>query len=373
MSNDVSQHSVSDKAAALRFSVADVRRAASASGLDGAQADRLVEALGASPSASAPAPRFDLIHLLWYAGAIIVIASMGLFSTLAFSAMGGPALTVTSILYALVFTAAGHHLWYRRALRTPGGLLVVIAVSMAPLAVYGVQDTWNAWGAPGDPGEYRGFFLWIKGSFVFMEVAAIVAGLVALRFYPFPFTVAMIAMALWFLSMDLTPWLFQSADLTWANRRIVSIWFGLGVLLVAWFVDVKRNQRGDFAFWLHLAGLAAFWGGLSLSEGSTEFARIVYCLLNVALIAFSVFLGRRSYAVFGTLGVSLYLGYLASVVFENSLLFPFALSLIGIAIIAAGLFLHRKQTTLSAWMTAHLPAGLKRLRPPHASLPMELS
>jgi hypothetical protein len=206
-----------------------------------------------------------------------------------------------------------------------------------------------------------------------MEVAAILAGLLALRFYPFPFTVAMIAVAVWFLSMDLTPWLFQSAELTWANRRMVSIWFGLAVLLVAWFVDVTRNRRGDFAFWLHLAGLAAFWGGLSLSEGSTELARIVYCLLNVALIAFSIFLGRRTYAVFGTLGVSLYLGYLAGVVFENSLLFPFALSLIGIAIIAAGLFLHRKQTTLSAWMTRRLPDGVKRLRPPHASHPMELS
>jgi hypothetical protein len=365
-------------AAGLRFSVDDVRQAAAESGLDGVQVNRLVEALGARSvtaartGTAARTTRFDLVHLLWYAGALIVITSMGLFSTLAFSAMGGPALTVTSVVYAAVFTVAGHYLWYRRALRTPGGLLVAIAVSMAPLAVYGVQDAWDVWGEHGDPGHYRGFFIWIKGSFVFMELAAILAGLLALRFYPFPFTVAIIAVAVWFLSMDLTPWLFQTADLTWANRRAVSIWFGLAVLIAAWFIDVKRNQRGDFAFWLHLAGLAAFWGGLSMSHGSTEFARVVYCMLNVALIAFSVFLGRRTYAVFGTLGVSLYLGYLASVVFENSLLFPFALSLIGIVIIALGLFLHRKQTSLSAWMSTRLPGAIKRLRPPHASLPMEL-
>jgi AhpC/TSA family len=44
---------------------------------------------------------------------------------------------------------------------------------------------------------------------------------------------------------------------------------------------------------------------------------------------------RRVYAVFGALGISIYLGHLADVVFKDSLLFPFALSLIGIAIIAA--------------------------------------
>ena len=40
---------------------------------------------------------------------------MGLFSTLAFSQMGGQALTVTAVVYAAAFTAAGHYLWHARA------------------------------------------------------------------------------------------------------------------------------------------------------------------------------------------------------------------------------------------------------------------
>jgi hypothetical protein len=40
----------------------------------------------------------------------------------------------------------------------------------------------------------------------------------------------------------------------------------------------------------------------------------------------------RTYAVFGAIGISIYLGYLADVVFKDSLLFPFALSPIGIAV-----------------------------------------
>lgn len=358
-------------AALPRFTSEEVMEAAAAIGLEIGQLARLKEALQALPVTARSAPRFDLVHLLWYLGALIILGAMGLFSTLAFSAMGGPALTVTAVIYAVLFTAAGHHVWQRSGLRVPGGLLIVVAVAMAPLAVFGVQDTWNAWGVHGNPGAYRDFFTWIKGSWVLMEIATIAAGLVALRFYPFPFIVAVIAVALWFLSMDVAPWLYGASELTWANRRAVSLWFGLALLIGAWFVDLKRDRDDDFAFWLHLAGLAAFWGALSLSESSSEFGKAIYCLLNVGLIALSVFLMRRAYSVFGAVGISLYLGYLANVVFEDSLLFPFALSLIGVLIIGAGLVLHRRRTLLSDWMAAHLPETLRRLRPPHASLSLE--
>ena len=79
------------------------------------------------------------------------MGAMGLFSTLAFSAMGGYALTATALVYAAVFTAAGHYLWHRKNLRVPGGLLIAIAVSMAPLAVYGIQDALGLWGPFGRP------------------------------------------------------------------------------------------------------------------------------------------------------------------------------------------------------------------------------
>lgn len=352
----------------MRYSEDDVRAAAAQADLTGEQAERLLAALQARPGQGpATAQRFDLIHLLWYAGALIVIGAMGLFTTLAFEQMGGQALTVTALVYAAMFLAAGHHLWHRRGLTTPGGLLVAVAVAMAPLAVYGIQDATGAWGAEGDPGRYQGFYVWVKGSWIPMEIATILAGLLALAAYPFPFIVAVMAVALWFLSMDLTPWLFGLDDLSWDLRRQVSVWFGLVVLLVAWAVDLKRPRDRDFAFWLHLCGLAAFWGGLTFTSSDSEWAKAGYCLVNVALIALSVFLGRRAYAVFGGMGVTTYLGYLAGKVFADSLLFPFALSLIGIGVIGAGLLLHRHRVALAAWMAAHLPEGLRRLRPAHAA------
>ena len=77
---------------------------------------------------------------------------------------------------------AGHHLWYRKIRAMPGGLLVATAVSMAPLAVYGVQAELGWWGKFGNPGTDHDFYVWIKGSWIFMEIATIIAGVVALHF-----------------------------------------------------------------------------------------------------------------------------------------------------------------------------------------------
>lgn len=311
---------------------------------------------------TAPPPRFDVAHLLWYTGALIIIGAMGLFTSLAFAAWGGKALSITALLYALTFILLGHMLW-RQNLTTPGGLCLTIAVTMAPLFVFGIQEEFGWW--THEPQEnYRDFYHWIKASWLPMELATIIAGLIALTFYRFPFLIAPIAVALWFISMDLVPWIFGEDWNSWEQRRFISLWFGLGMLIIAWLVDIRA--KGDFAFWLHLFGLIAFWGGLTLMDSDSEISKAVYCLINIVLLALGIFLQRRAYAVFGALGIAGYLNHLARNVFGDSLLYPFALSLIGLLILGAGILYYRKQDTIGKWLQEHLPAGLQVLRPLHA-------
>jgi len=330
----------------------------------------IAEAPGTSPGAAslvvvAPA-RFDVSHLLWYAGALIVIGAMTLFTTLAFDQAGPSALSWTAIAYAFGFVLLGRALWKRPGLKTPAGLLIACAVAMAPLAIFGIQASLDLWPMPfGEPGEYSDFFEWMNASWLYMDLGTILAGAVALYFFPFPFIAAIMAVALWFLSMDLTPWIFHTRDFTWEMRQEVSLWFGLVLIAVAWAIDLKRWRAGDFAFWLHLAGIMAFWGAMTSMDSESEASKFLYCLINVGMVALSVYLMRRTYAVFGALGVSCYLGYLADSVFENSLLFPLALSAIGLAVIALGIWYFKKRQAIAAWM-AQMPAEMQRLRPVHA-------
>jgi hypothetical protein len=318
------------------------------------------------------AARFDLTHMLWYVGALIIIGAMGLFTNDAFNRMGGWALTACGSAYAVIAFLGGHYLWARKNLRVAGGLLIAIAVSMVPMIIYGIQDAMDLWKhAQGDPGQYRNVFPYIHGSWIYMEIATIAVAALAAYFYRFPFILAIAAVALWFFSMDVAIWFLRSPDspysydFDFSTRRMVSIIVGLFIIVLSWAMDLKRRGGADMSFWLHIAGAAAFWGGLTLSDGSTELEKFIYLVINVGLLGLSLFLDRRVYAVFGGLGVATYLGQLAFNTFKDMILFSFALSAIGLLIIFLGILLHRNRGRMIASLDANLPDVLRRLRPQH--------
>jgi hypothetical protein len=356
----------------LRISRADLAAAAEAGviapiGIDPLwrflASSRGAESVADAGAASAPdaAPRFDVVHLLWYAGALIVIGAMGLFSTEAWQLLGDEALLATAIVYAAVFVVAGAHLWHRRGLRVPGGLLVTCAVAMAPLATFAAQHVLGWW-APGDAAKYRDFFAWIKASWIPMDVATILAAAIALRHFRFAFLVMPAAVALWFMSMDLAPWLLGERWWQWEQRKWLSLAFGFAVILLAWRVDLL-DGGADLGFWLHLFGGLTFWGALTAMDSGSELGKAAYCAINVALLFFGLFLDRRVYAVFGAIGIAFYLGHLSYKVFKDSLLFPFALSFIGMGLIGAGLLFYRHRSGIEAWVERRIPRALRTLRP----------
>src|SRR5271166_2757259 len=167
-------------------------------------------------------PSFTANHVAYYLGALIVIGAMGWFMNRAWEQFGGLTLCLIAVVYGCVFFAFGSRLWQRVEFRIPAGLLITMAVCMAPLAVYGLERGFGLW-PQSDPGIYRGFHEWIKGSWVFMEVATITAGAAALSRFRFPFITAPIAFSLWYLSMDIAP-LLLGEHLSWGSRQRL-LWF----------------------------------------------------------------------------------------------------------------------------------------------------
>jgi len=353
-----------------RFSRADLDAAVLAGVIDSTSAQRLQGFLAgrapASPplaeNSAAPATRFDLIHLLWYAGALIIMSAMGLFSTLAFSAMGSAGLAATGIAYGLGLWFMGDRLWRKDDTRTPGGLLVAAAVAMVPLVVFALQDATGSWAGFEKPGQYRNFFHYIQGGWIPMEIATLAAALLAARRYAFAFIAFPAAFSLWFLSMDLAIWITGSELFSFQIRRKVSLWFGIALFVLTCAYEM-RPRRSDFAFWLHIVAAITFWGGLTFQSSNSDLAKFLYCLINVALLAVAVWSGRRVYAALGVIGVMVYLSDLAYRVFKDSLIFPFALSAFGLLVVALGIYLARRQSVIAAWLEANLPAPLLALRP----------
>ena len=70
-------------------------------------------------------------------------------------------------------------------------------------------------------------------------------------------------------------------------------------------------------------------------------------------------LGRRVFTVFGGLGVAMYLGHLSYKVFGDSLMFPFALTLLGLGVVALGIWWQRHEARINASLGAWLPEDLR--------------
>jgi hypothetical protein len=294
--------------------------------LSQAQADRLWAALVARGAGRA----FTPTNVAYYLGGLTIIGAMSFYVARAWEGLGGGGIFLVALAYAATFAALGWRCW-RRGPRVAGGILVTAAVATVPLAVYGLERALGLW-PQGDPGAYQDFHVWVKGSWLVMELATIAAGTIALRFVRFPFLTAPIAFTLWYMSMDLTPLVVGRVEFTWDERMWVSLVFGAAMCMVAVLLD--RRRRADVAFWIHVFGALAAWGGLSLMDGRGEVGRLVYGLVNLAAIALALRLDRRVYAVFGGIGLFGYLGHLTFRVFPDTLGFSLALTVLGLALIA---------------------------------------
>ena len=130
---------------------------------------------------------------------------------------------------------------------------------------------------------------------------------------------------------------------------------------MAIFVDIRSRQAKDFAFWLYIFGVLTFWGGLSSMDSNSELGKFLYCCINLLMIGIGAALSRRVFAVFGGIGVAMYLGHLSHTVFKDSMLFPVALTAIGLAVIAAGVYWQRHEATIGAWLRGFLPDPVRDL------------
>jgi len=309
-------------------------------------------------------PTFKPAHILYYLGGLIAIGAMTLFMTLGWERFGGTGLLAIAVVYGAIAIALTEYLLRARQLALPAGITGALAVALVPLAIYGAQHALGFWPPDGlGKGAYRDFHTRIDWRWVVMEARTLAAGAMALWRYRLPFLVMPVAVTLWYVSMDLTPFLLggDAKDFFSDLRKLVSTWFGLAMALLAFWVDIRSRRTQDFAFWLYVFGVLTFWGGLTSMDSANELGKFLYCCINLVMIALGAALSRRVFAVFGGIGVALYLAHLSSTLFKDSLLFPVALTAIGLAVVAAGVAWQRHEVAIGRWLRAFLPTAVRQL------------
>lgn len=305
---------------------------------------------------SKQSPDFTMTNVLYYLGGLIAIGAMTLFMNLGWEIFGGWGIFYLSLLYAIIGLYLSSK-FKKKNLVIPAGICATFVVALTPLAIYGLQRGMGWW--PDDT-TYRDYHTFIKWHWIFMELGTLIVGLILAWIYRYSFMIMPIAVTLWYMSMDLTPML-TGGDSSFDLSSKVSMYFGLLTMLIAFLTDIKSRHSADYAFWLYLFGVMAFWGGLTCQQSDSELSKFFYMCLNLLMIGIGVILVRKVFVIFGALGCCLYLGHLASEIFKDSLLFPFALSLIGFFIIYLGTLWQKHEALITKKVQSILPKAVREL------------
>jgi hypothetical protein len=271
---------------------------------------------------------------------------------------GPKGIAIISALYFTVFLTAGYFMFFKKNMEVAGGILFSVSIAIVPLLVFSILKVYNRWP---QGWEYNDYYEWVKGKWIILEISTILVALPILYKTKFPFIVFLIAGSLWFFSMDIVPLIYKTTYFTWTERANISIIFGLCMIGIGYVADVKLKK--DYAFWMYLFGLITLSSGLSVFYNVDLYKFTLLGIVNILLILFSVFLNRNVFIVFGTIGLTQFLSRLSWEFFKGSVLFPFALTIIGVFLIILGILFQKNRKRIEDKIINKLPSYILNLRP----------
>ncbi|KTC86614.1 hypothetical protein [Legionella brunensis] len=337
----------------MKISRSILMKAVEANIITSQQANTLIEFIKNQPEQT---PNFNFTNVLYYLGGLIAIGAMTLFMNLGWEKFGGWGIVSLCLVYAVIGLLLAYE-FAKHDYHVPAGICATFVIALTPLAIYGFQLAMGWWP---DESTYQQYHYYAKWHWIFMELGTLIVGIILAWIYRYPFMVMPIALTLWYMSMDLTEML-AGQYATFQLSAMISMYFGLVMILIAFWVDLRSRNTLDYAFWLYLFGVLAFWGGLTCQHSESELSKFFYLCINLLMIGVGVLLMRKIFVIFGAIGCAFYLGHLASEVFKDSYLFPITLAIIGLLIIYLGTLWQKHEALLTEKAQSILPTQLREL------------
>jgi hypothetical protein len=319
--------------------------------LSAEQAENLHLYLKSLPSVG---PSFDFTHVLYYLGGLVAIGAMTLFMNLGWESFGGWGIFFIALAYAGIGLKLTQ-IFQSKGYAVPAGICATFTVVLTPLGIYGLQQALGLWP---DESTYQEYHRYIKWHWLYMEFGTLIVGAIVAWRYKYPFLIMPIAVTLWYMSMDIAS-MIAGGRADFELRSLVSMYFGLLIVLLAFWVDFRAKGKADYAFWLYIFGVMAFWGGMTAQDSDSEISKFIYFCINIFMIGAGVLIIRRVFVVFGAIGSCLYLGHLAFDLFKDSWLFPIALTAIGLLIIYLGVLWQKNEKVITGKTRNMLPIQVK--------------
>lgn len=313
---------------------------------------------------------FNGIAIAYAIGAIVVLFAFGWFMVDRWKVLGDGGVLALSMGYAAIFLVVAQ-VMKREGFHFARGVSMLLAVGMAPIAMYALLRVLGVWTPELDAlcMQQQHPFAMCQGQPLAIELAAVGAALVALRFLAFsPFMIPIAVVSITLPERLLREWAsgpgLDGVAMGWR-------WVIIASLLAAVAYTVDRRQRGeDYGFWLWLSVAVASWFGCLMLFQTDHSLRWYLAPVSLLVITASVILRRRALLVVGLFGVFGFLGWLAFDVFKVTTAFPIVLAMIGVSIIVLTVWVQKRfpqvirRVAGDPSQTVHFPGGVAALLAP---------
>ena len=300
-----------------------------------------------------PSARFQFSHLLYYFGGLLAIGAMTVFMALAWEGFGGVGIVALCVLYAMLALGLMHR-FRGQGHAIPAGICAAFVVAITPLATYGLLQALGRW----DGLPYQDYHLLVRWNWVWLELATLLVGALLFWRYRYGFLLMPVAFTLIYFCQDFASLL--AGDLPWRERMALTALLGALLCLLALYVDYRTpSAAADYGFWLQFAGASSLWAGLTFIGSGGEWGKLLYTLCNLGLLVYGVAISRRVFAVYGALGVFLYLVDISWRLFRDSYAFPVALTALGFGLIFVGIWWGRHEARLTHRLRPLIPPLLR--------------
>lgn len=229
------------------------------------------------------APWSSASFLVYLGGFVVFGAILSLLAVQA-DEHGAAGLALWAVLVLAVLNALAF--WFRLSGHfVTAGLLALSSVAAFVVALGALLD-WFGWLPNIDEPGFNGFHFWL----LVLELATVIASVVALSIFRFPLLVLAVAGSAWYFTTDLL-----SGGGDWS--ALVTIAVGLVLLAVAAAVDTGPSRL--YGFWPHVVSGLTIGGGLLWFFHDSDFDWIVITIGALLYIALGDRLMRSSWVVLG--------------------------------------------------------------------------
>lgn len=317
------------------------------------QAEKLWQFFHERPETS---NQISLTNVLYYFGGFVGVGALGLLMGFGFEQFG----TLGIFIFSLILSICGIILTFifsNKKLITPKALSGTFVLFIFPLVVYSfLMNT----GQLSNSNSMLFNDSFPNGQDVCISAVSLSLSFIFLYFFYHPLMIMPIILNAWYGSLALTT-LLLVRPLDFELTLDISLLFGVGINILGFILDVRHSSEQDDAFWPYLLGSFFLWLGLTGLFFDDQYPGILYALASILLIGTGILLSRRSFIVFGTLGIAIYLISLATNFFAHSIFFPIALITIGIVFIQLGIFWQKNAGLLTERYQRFLPEKIKKI------------